>query len=283
MIRFLCAVLTMYSVLFIGKGTITTSLAMCLKGKAWHVYYHRRGMGLVTDIDTSLYNYVVCCLPDADIARSIWSDLLIAGARSPERNTVYIDISTLTHETIIDIHHAFSQEKLTFIEAPFTGSKTGAVSGELVYFAFSNSVLPNVDTFLQSTSRMIHGFKSPGAATRFKLFYNLWGLTSLALLGQMLPVLRSLPQPDLVADILMSHTEFWMGAIAKDKLDQSMRRYFNDVHCKLKYAKKDMRYAINEFSECGLDLSRALLLMLTQKSGSSDDNLDFTSMCEFFK
>ena len=273
----------MYSVLFIGKGTITTSLGTYLSRQAWRVDYHRRGMGEVTNIDTSNYDYVVCCTPDADIALHIWSDVLIAGMKCKKRKTVYIDLSTLTYEAIISIHQAFSQAKLTFIEAPFTGSKTGALSGQLVYFSFSDSVLPDADSFLQYTSRKIHGFKSPGAATRFKLFYNLWGLTALGLLGQMLPVLRSLSQPDLVIDILTSHPEFWMGPIAKDKLDQSLKREFKDVHCKLKYAKKDMRYAIDEFSACDLDLSRTLLLILTQKDSPSEDNLDFTSIGEFFK
>lgn len=273
----------MYRVLFIGKGTITTALATCLKRQAWSVHYHRRGMGSVTDIDTSVYDYVVCCLPDAEIARGVWNDVLIASVNSNIRNTVFIDISTLTCETINTIHHAFSQTKLAFIEAPFTGSRTGAFSGELVYFAYSEVALPAADMFLQCTSRMIHCFNRPGAATEFKLFYNLWGLTALGLLGQMLSVLRTFSQSDLAVDILTSHPEFWMGPIVKDKLDQCMKRDFDDVHCRLKHAKKDLCYAIDEFSECQLNFSRALLSVLSNKSGPSDDTLDFTSMCEFFK
>lgn len=273
----------MYRVLFIGKGTITTALAKCLKRQAWSVHHHRRGMGRVADIDTSLYDYVVCCLPDAEIARGVWSDVLIASVKCNKRKTVFIDISTLTCEAINSIHYAFSQAKLTFIEAPFTGSRTGALSGELVYFAYSDPALPGADTFLLCTSRKIHCFNSPGAATRFKLFYNLWGLTALGLLGQMLPVLRTFSQPDLAVEILTSHPEFWMGPIVKDKLDQCMSRDFNDVHCMLRHAKKDMRYAIDEFSQYQLDLSRTLLSVLARKVGTSDDTLDFTSMCEFFK
>lgn len=273
----------MFKVLFVGKGTITVSLAGCLNDQGWKVQYHRHSMGPMTEVDCAQYDYVVSCMPDAQVASEVWGDLLISALRHNARNTVFVEMSTLTKIEAVSINKAFCSETIKFIEAPFTGSKQGALSGSLVYFCFSNTVLPDLDVYLKSTSKKIYTFDSPGAATQFKLFYNLWGLTSLGLLGQMLHVMRSLPQSELARQIIKSHPEFWMGTIAKDKLDQSLNREFDDVHCKLKYAKKDIRYAINEFSEYRLDLSKTLLSVLEHEKVQIDDGLDFTSMCDFFK
>lgn len=273
----------MYSILFIGKGIITTSLTKSLDNRIWKVYYHRREGENLGAINLSKYDYVVSCLPDADIATKAWNDILVSALNSKARRTKFIDISTLTRKAIITINRAFCHEKLTFIEAPFTGSKTGALNRRLVYFASSEMAEPETDLFLQCTSSKIYSFDNVGSPTQFKLFYNLWGLTSLGLLGQMLQILNSIPQTDLVSEILTSNEEFWMSAIAKQKPHQSLSRKYEDIHCKLKYAKKDLKYALDEFSDCKLDLSRCLQSILEQNRSQKYDDLDFTSMCEFFR
>lgn len=276
-------VLFMYSILFIGKGIITTSLAQSLESGNWKVDHHRREGKDLDAINLSKYDYVVSCLPDAEIAGKAWSDILVSALNSKARKTTFIDISTLTCEATIKINDAFCREKLTFIEAPFTGSKTGALNGSLVYFTFSDMAVPKTDIFLKCTSSKIYSFNNIGAPTQFKLFYNLWGLTSLGLLGQMLQIMNAIPQKDLVSEIITSNEEFWMGAVAKQKLHQSLSRTYEDIHCKLKYAKKDIKYAMDEFSDYKLDLSRCLLSILEENRPQQYDDLDFTSMCEFFR
>lgn len=273
----------MYSLLFIGKGTITSSLARSLGNAHWRVDHHRRNGKDLSTIDISKYDYVVSCLPDAEIAEKIWHDILASALNSNARRTTFVDISTLTCETTIKINGAFCREKLIFIEAPFTGSKTGASTRNVIYFAYSERAAPENDIFLRYTSSKIYTFKTIGAATQFKLFYNLWGLTSLGLLGQMLQIINCLPQKDLVAEIITSNDDFWMGAVAKQKLHQSLCRAYDDIHCKLKYAKKDMQYAMDEFGDYKLDLSRCLLSILEENKSQQYADLDFTSMCEFFR
>ncbi|MCV4342577.1 NAD(P)-binding domain-containing protein [Pseudomonas capsici] len=273
----------MYKVLFIGKGIITTSLGNCLDSKTWETRYHRREEGNLKNCDLSIYDYVVSCLPDAETATAIWDDILTSAVASKAHKTVFIEISTLTTETITRINLDFFREHLTFIEAPFTGSKTGALNGNLIYFAASQSTRPAYDVFLDSTSSKIYSFQNIGTPTQFKLFYNLWGLTSLGLMGQMLQIMNSLPQSDLVSEILTSHEGFWMNAIVRQKLHQSLSQQYEDVHCKLKYAKKDIQYAMNEFSDANLELSKCLISILEKNGTQHYDDLDFTSMCEFFR
>jgi 3-hydroxyisobutyrate dehydrogenase-like beta-hydroxyacid dehydrogenase len=273
----------MYSVLFIGKGVITTSLEKSLDKCIWRAHHYRREVEDFNAINLSTYDYVVSCLPDAEVATKAWDDILFSAINSKAQNTKFIDISSLTREAIITINKAFCREKLTFIEAPFTGSKTGALNGRLVYFASSETVTPETDIFLKCTSSKIYRFDNVGAPTQFKLFYNLWGLTSLGLLGQMLEILNSIPQKELAFEILTSNQEFWMGAIAKQKLLQCLSRKYEDLHCKLIYAKKDIKYAIDEFSDCKLELSRCLLSVLEENWSEEYADLDFTAMCEFFR
>ncbi|WPO46648.1 NAD(P)-binding domain-containing protein [Pseudomonas sp. S1Bt23] len=273
----------MYSVLFIGKGTITTSLSKSLDTKEWRVDHHTRAGKKISETNLAGYDYVVSCLPDTETAEMLWNETLVSALRNRAYKTVFIDISTLTPTTIKKINDAFHQEKLTFIEAPFTGSKTGALNGSLIYFTSSDTVPPESDTFLKSTSSKIYKFDSIGTPTQFKLLYNLWGLTSLGLLGQMSQIINGLPQADLMSEILTSNEDFWMGTIARQKLDQSLSQNYEDIHCKLKHAKKDIRYALNEFSDHKLDLSRCLLSILDEDRLQHYDDSDFTSMREFFQ
>jgi 3-hydroxyisobutyrate dehydrogenase-like beta-hydroxyacid dehydrogenase len=273
---------TMFSVLFIGKGIISTSLTKRLNNENWKVDYFRREKEHLETINLSKYDYVVSCLPDAEIASRAWSDILVSALNSNAYRTIFIDISTLTCEAAIKINDAFCREKLTFIEAPFTGSKTGALNGSLVYFACSDSTVPAADLFLKCTSSKIYNFSKAGAPTQFKLFYNLWGLTSLGLLGQMLQIMNSMPHKDLVAEIVTTNEDFWMATVAKQKLHQCLSQSYENIHCKLKYAKKDITYALNEFSNYRLDLSRCLLFILEESRKQQYDDLDFTSMYEFF-
>ncbi|MGE7958411.1 NAD(P)-binding domain-containing protein [Pseudomonas sp. NPDC089530] len=272
----------MYSVLFIGKGTITTSLSKSLDTNQWRIAHHTRAEKNLGETNLAGYDYVVSCLPDAETAEMVWSEILTASLRNGVHKTVFIDISTLTPTTIKKINDAFCHETLTFIEAPFTGSKTGALNGSLIYFASSDAVLPENDAFLKSTSSKIYKFDAAGTPTRFKLFYNLWGLTSLGLLGQMSQIMNALPQADLMSEIITSN-DFWMSAIARQKLDQCLSQNYEDVHCKLKYAKKDIKYALNEFIDHKLDLSRCLLSILDEDQLQHYDDADFTSMREFFR
>ncbi|GFM89772.1 hypothetical protein PSCICO_51710 [Pseudomonas cichorii] len=273
----------MSKVLFIGKGIITTSLGKHLDSCAWKVSHHHREEGNLNTCDLSLYDYVVSCLPDAETAKKVWDDILISAVASKAHKTVFIEISTLTCETIKNINADFCREHFTFIEAPFTGSKTGALNGSLIYFAASDIASPEHDVFLKSTSSKIYNFQNIGTPTQFKLFYNLWGLTSLGLMGQMLQIMRSLPQAELISEILTSHEGFWMNTIARQKLHQSLSQQYDDVHCKLKYATKDIRYALDEFRDYNLDLSKHLLSLLEKDGAQHYNDLDFTSMCELFR
>ncbi|CAI9006926.1 NAD(P)-binding domain-containing protein [Pseudomonas chlororaphis] len=273
----------MYNVLFIGKGTITISLSKSLDPDKWRIDHHSRTGEHLDTFNLADYDYVVSCLPDAETATNMWTDIFLSALNSKADRTVFIDISTLKCEAIKKINDDFCRENLTFIEAPFTGSKRGALKGSLIYFAASDTTPPENDAFLKSTSSKIYTFNSIGAPTRFKLFYNLWGLTSLGVLGQMLQIMNTLPQADLVSEIITSNEDFWMSAIARQKLDQSLSRNYEDIHCKLKYAKKDIKYAMEEFSDHRLELSDCLLSILENHQLQPYDELDFTSMREFFR
>lgn len=99
----------------------------------------------------------------------------------------------------------------------------------------------------------------------------------------MLRLLEALPQNELAATIITSHDDFWMNSIAQQKLNQSLARNHHDIHCKLKYAKKDIKYALDEFSDYKLDLSHCLLSILDSDQSIGYDELDFTAMSELFK
>ncbi|MGU9853430.1 NAD(P)-binding domain-containing protein [Pseudomonas koreensis] len=273
----------MHNVLFIGKGVITSSIASYLTGKEWCLDYYERSSTDLRTINISEYNFVVSCLPDAAIAKGIWNELLDCALTWKAYNTQFIEISTLTCEIITNINKIFCKEKFSFIEAPFTGSKSGALNGSLIYFAYSESTSPETNEFLKATSSRIYNFNGISGATQFKLFYNLWGLSCLGLMSQMLPLLNALPEKELAAEIVSSNDDFWMGAIARQKLSQSLSANYEDVHCKLKYAIKDIRYALDEFSGNKLDLSECLLAILDSEHTLAYENSDFTSMREFFR
>ncbi|WP_411565768.1 NAD(P)-binding domain-containing protein [Pseudomonas orientalis] len=273
----------MRNILFVGKGLITTSLAERLSSAGWKVDYYSRTETRLNSINLSKYDYVVSCLPNAEISTHVWSNILAVALASHVLQTVFIELSTLTCEAIKQIGNSFNDERLNFIEAPFTGSKTGSLKGSLIYFAYSQSVDTQHDPFLNTTSSKVYTFEHISAATQFKLFYNLWGLTALGLLGQMLRLLEALPQNELAATIITSHDDFWMSSIAQQKLNQSLARNHRDIHCKLKYAKKDIKYALDEFSDYKLDLSHCLLSILESDQSIGYDELDFTAMSELFK
>lgn len=259
------------------------SLARFLTDSGWQADYYQHSSEDLKKIDISEYDFVVSCLPDAAIAKHIWRELLHCALTWKAYNTEFIEMSTLTCEVIADINDAFFRENYTFTEAPFTGSKSGALSGNLIYFAYSKSTPPENNVFLKSTSSKIYTFNGMSGATQFKLFYNLWGLSCLGLMGQMLPLMNSLPQKDLAVEIITSNDDFWMGAIAQQKLSQSLSANYDDIHCKLKYTIKDIKYALDEFSDNKLDLSQRLLTLLESDRARPYYDSDFTSMYELFR
>ncbi len=117
--------------------------------------------------------FVLTMLADPDSVRKtvLGPDGIIEGL---EKGATLIDLTTVDPETPASIHRAVAERGAHFLEAPVTGSKPAAESGELVLMIGGEAeTLRRARPVLEPLSKKIVHMGAVGAGARMKLVNNL--------------------------------------------------------------------------------------------------------------
>lgn len=118
---------------------------------------------------------VITMLPTADITENLMFDE--QGLEAMKRNAVWIQMATIGPKASEDIARRSSslRSDVTFIDAPVSGSRGPAESGQLLILASGNeSAAPSLQHVFDALGRKTMWLGPIGAGSRMKLILNTW-------------------------------------------------------------------------------------------------------------
>jgi 3-hydroxyisobutyrate dehydrogenase len=208
---------------------------------------------------------IICMLADDTASRAVWTGK--DGALSMVRpGTVLIESSTASPAWIAELAGLAAQHGAELLDAPVTGSRVQAASGQLTFLVGgSEAALQAVTPVLKRMSKEIVHLGPTGSGAKMKLINNfLCGVQVASLAEGLAWIERSGLDPRQALSILSA------GAPASPLLVAISERMMNHnyaVNFLLKLMAKDMRYAETEAANCDVKLTTAeISLALFQRA-----------------
>mmetsp|Transcript_10777 Transcript_10777/g.21488 ORF Transcript_10777/g.21488 Transcript_10777/m.21488 type:complete len:295 (-) Transcript_10777:265-1149(-) len=191
-----------------------------------------------------------------------------------------VDCATLTPERMKAMGSAVEAKGGTFLEAPVSGSKGPAATGQLIFLCGGNQALyEEVGAELDMMGKAKFLFGATGAGTKMKLVVNMTMGTMMAALGEGAALCEAadLDKAQLleVLDLgVMSNMLFKLKGPAVLSRDHSKTQF------PLKHAQKDMRFALGLGDDLALPLPLAAAANEQMKAarmlGHDDDDFSAT-------
>ncbi|MBI3803344.1 MAG: NAD(P)-dependent oxidoreductase [Nitrospirae bacterium] len=200
-----------------------------------------------------------------------------------KKGALYIDMTTVSPETSRKLGAACLERGVAFLDAPVTGSKPAAASGELVLMVGGEAaVLERARPVLQPMSKKIVYMGPVGQGSRMKLINNLSMAGAMATFFEGLTLgQRGGLAPEAVLEVLTS------GALASPLLrlkgEAVLKENFEPLFS-LKHMAKDVRLAVEESERERFDapLSHLLdrLFQSALEAGLGEE--DYTALIKLF-
>jgi 3-hydroxyisobutyrate dehydrogenase-like beta-hydroxyacid dehydrogenase len=242
----------------IGLGIIGSRVAQNLRKKRFHVFVWNRTPRPVPNFVGSpaeiaeMCDYVQIFVADDEALLHVAEELTPALA---PRHIVFAH-PTVSPQSMHRASEIIERRGARFIEAPFTGSKMAAESGELVYYvAGDEAALKEGRPILEASSKEIITIGEIGQATAVKVATNIVTAASVQGAAEALALIRTVGLP------LEKFVEAMRGNASNSKclemkLPKMIERNF-DPHFSVKHMLKDIQIAIR------LGLSHHLELAIT--------------------
>jgi 3-hydroxyisobutyrate dehydrogenase len=198
---------------------------------------------------------IVAMLADDDASHEVW--LGEAGAlHGAKPGAIAVECSTLSPAWVVKLAGAVHAAGCEFIDAPVTGSKSHAASGELLFLVGGEAgTLDRARPVLNAMSRGIVHLGAVGSGARMKLINNfMCGVQTAALAEAVAVIERSGLDREAALDVLRNGAP---GSPLVKTLSQRMTERIYDVHFALHLMQKDLRYASQEARSHGLALRTA--------------------------
>ena len=198
---------------------------------------------------------IIAIVSDDAASREIW--LGDKGALSTAKpGTVVIDSSTISPSWAREFAEAAKKKGCTPLDAPVTGSKTHAASGELIFLVGGDAAaLEKARPALAAMSRKIIHMGPNGSGALMKLINNFLAGVQAASLGEAIALIeRSGINRDAALDILYNGAP---GSPLIKTLGSRMISRDYAVNFFLHLMEKDLTYAGAEAREHGLQLKTA--------------------------
>lgn len=198
---------------------------------------------------------VVAMLADDEASRAVWlgPDGALASLRA---DAIAIESGTVSPAWIAELAGKVSAQGGTLLDAPVTGSRTHAASGELRFLVGGPAdALERARPVLAAMGREILHFGPTGSGARMKLINNfVCGVQAAALAeGVALIEAAGLNRADAMA-VLASGAP---GSPLVNAVGPRMAKSDYTVNFALTLMDKDLRYAIDDAAEFGIDLRTA--------------------------
>jgi 3-hydroxyisobutyrate dehydrogenase len=198
---------------------------------------------------------ILAMLADDDASRDMW--LGEAGALAGAKlGAVAVECSTLSPAWVAKLAGAVHAAGCEFLDAPVTGSKSHAASGELLFLVGGEaSTLDRARPVLQAMSRDIAHLGSVASGARMKLINNfMCGVQAAALAEAVAVIERSGLEHEAALNVLRNGAP---GSPLVKGLSQRMTERIYDVNFSLRLMQKDLRYASEDAQNQGVTLRTA--------------------------
>jgi 3-hydroxyisobutyrate dehydrogenase len=223
---------------------------------------------------------VISMVADDAASRHVWLDDngILSGLKP---GAIAVECSTLSTAWVRELAREVEKRKCEFLDAPVTGSKTHAASGELQFLVGGDAtVLERVRPVLKVMSRNIVHIGPIGSGALVKLINNyLCGVQAASLAEAMALIERSGLNRDRALEILNNGAP---GSPLVKTLSARMTSRNYDVNFLLRLMQKDLNYATQEAEEHGLafNLGPAAVKLFEQACKSGWSEKDFSAVVE---
>jgi 3-hydroxyisobutyrate dehydrogenase len=198
---------------------------------------------------------IISMVADDEASRSVWLGErgALAGAK---RDAVAIESSTLSPAWILELAEHARTAGVGFLDAPVTGSRAQAESGEINFLAGGDrDVVERVRPVLEPMSRDVVHLGPVGSGARMKLVNNVTSAVQATALAEALAFIEACGlEPTAAMSVLTNGAPgSWL---VKTLAPRMMLRDY-DVNFQLALMRKDIGYAIDEAKRCGVELGTA--------------------------
>jgi len=198
---------------------------------------------------------VIAMVADDDASRTAWTGE--AGALEGLREgSVAIECSTLSPEWIADLATLVVDRGASFLDAPVTGSKPQAASGEVMFLVGGDAaVLDSVREVLRPMSRDAVYMGPVGSGSKMKLVNNFQSAVQAVALGEALALSERSGLDPVAAMHVLVHGAPGSPLVKTVGARMLARDY--SVNFFLRLMRKDVSYALDEARRNGVELRTA--------------------------
>lgn len=287
----------MASVAFLGLGVMGRGMAARLVEQhvpltIWN-RHRERGEALVASANgasarlaatpreaASQADVVISMVADDGASKAVWlgADGVLAGVRP---DTVLIESSTLSPAWVEELAKHASGEGCPLLDAPVTGSRTQAATGQLLFLVGGPAeALARAQPVLTLMSRGILHVGPTGSGARLKLVNNFVCGVQAAALGEAIAFIeRAGLDRDVSTGVLVDGAP---GSPLVKTVGSRMTQADYGVHFGLDLMRKDLSYALAEAERFGLSLLTAAAARnrFAEASAAGFGNSDFSAVVD---
>ncbi|HAK06762.1 MAG TPA: hypothetical protein DCO65_05780 [Spartobacteria bacterium] len=261
----------------IGLGIIGSRVTETLRQKGFHVFVWNRTpqpvpnfVGAPAEI-AEMCDFVQVFVSDDDALLQVAEDLV--PALSPRH--IVLAHSTVSPHSMVAAAEIVESRGARFIEAPFTGSKTAAEKGELLYYvAGDDAALREARPILEASGKEIIVIGEIGQATVIKIATNMVTAASVQAAAEALALVQAvgLPMEKFVEAMRGNASHSTTLAL---KLPKIIEANF-EPHFSMKHMLKDMQIAsrlgLSHSLELGVAAATRDRLLEQMQRGYGDDD-----------
>ena len=196
---------------------------------------------------------VIAMVSDDEVSRSVW--LGAEGALAAMHpGAIAVDSSTLSPDWIAELQAAVSDRALRMADAPVTGSRMQAESGQLTFLVGADDeTLAAITSVLRPMSKEILHLGPVGSGTQMKLINNFLSAVQVSSFAEAVAwIERTGLSRGTALDFLKRAAP---GSPIFATMAERMTRRTYDVHFLLRLIEKDLRYAHAAAAKLGVELS----------------------------
>jgi len=198
---------------------------------------------------------VVAMLADDAASRAAWLGEHGALAAMPS-GSIVVECSTLSPDWIGELHDAATHRDLRMAEAPVTGSRMQAESGQLIFLVGTDEdTMASISPVLQCMSKEILHLGPVGSGAQLKLINNFLCAVQVASFAEALVWMEQTGlRLETALDFLKRGAP---GSGILSAMSERMTQRTYEVNFLLRLMAKDQRYAHAAASQMGVDASMA--------------------------
>jgi 3-hydroxyisobutyrate dehydrogenase-like beta-hydroxyacid dehydrogenase len=272
---------------FIGLGIMGFPMAANLLKAGYRVIGYNRNQqkaeelgklgGEVASIPSDVAKrtkVIFLCVGDSAAVRGVTDEML----SSIQPGSLVVDCSTISPSVSREIASGFKARGAEFIDAPCTGSKSGATNATLTFMVGGDAAaFERAKPYLAAMGQKIFHCGGPGLGLQVKLTQNLIGaLTVQAMSEGFVLAAKAGLSPALVLEVIQASVA--RNPMVEGKMNLVMNRSF-DPHFSLKWMNKDVELMLESARELKVPLPATALVheMFTASIAAGHGEEDFAA------